>query len=436
MKHLLTIISCCLALSLSAQELTLDYPYNPDYENDGNVGVEDLLQLLAYFNMGFEVDDIVIDEVTLTQWLQTISQTLIAQQAAIDSLMSVQSNSVDSIYNQFLMDIEEFQSPNSTGSLSLEYPDGLAGMESVHIFEDYVVPEGKNLYITSFLGGDASELQINSRSIFHGKGNEGGHDPTERGHFALPIIATEADSIISVGGNPSIQGFLVDKQVEPVHFTLYGSSNGWSSFGPNSYTVPEGKILVILNLFNPVTWGLYMNGWNLIAYGYFNYFDGALATSCNPPCYGTNLFAPLVFNDEDIINKGNYGEFTINGYLMDEDYFDQNEVLVDSSEASSQSIYFNEPQQPIYLTEVSSIIEVGGNTYEENGCSGCNYSYDLYLPSSANISNGFEITVLYSSNNGSAPSLEVYSNFGAELFETDGQTIGRFVWYGDRWYAL
>ena len=143
MKHLLTIISCCLALSLSAQELTLDYPYNPDYENDGNVGVEDLLQLLAYFNMGFEVDDIVIDEVTLTQWLQTISQTLIAQQAAIDSLMSVQSNSVDSIYNQFLMDIEEFQSPNSTGSLSLEYPDGLAGMESVHIFEDYVVPEGK-----------------------------------------------------------------------------------------------------------------------------------------------------------------------------------------------------------------------------------------------------------------------------------------------------
>ena len=89
MKHLLTLIGCCLALSLSAQELVVDYPYNPDYENDGNVGVEDLLQLLAYFDMGFEVDDIVIDEVTLTQWLQTISQTLIAQQATIDSIQGL-----------------------------------------------------------------------------------------------------------------------------------------------------------------------------------------------------------------------------------------------------------------------------------------------------------------------------------------------------------
>ena len=93
MKHLLTIISCLLALNLTAQEVVVEYPYNPDFENDGNVGVEDLMQLLASFGMGFDVDELTIDEVALSDWLQAISETLVAQQALIDSLMSNEANS-------------------------------------------------------------------------------------------------------------------------------------------------------------------------------------------------------------------------------------------------------------------------------------------------------------------------------------------------------
>ena len=93
MKQLLTVISCFLALTLTAQEVVIEYPYNPDFENDGNVGVEDLLELLSSFGMAFEVGELTIDEVALSEWLQAISETLIAQQAMIDSLMSDEANS-------------------------------------------------------------------------------------------------------------------------------------------------------------------------------------------------------------------------------------------------------------------------------------------------------------------------------------------------------
>lgn len=51
------------------------------------------MQLLASFGMGFDVDELTIDEVALSEWLQAISETLVAQQALIDSLMSNEANS-------------------------------------------------------------------------------------------------------------------------------------------------------------------------------------------------------------------------------------------------------------------------------------------------------------------------------------------------------
>ena len=86
MKKLLLILIWLPSFNLAAQEVVLEYPYNP-IQNDGNV-VEDLMQLLASFGMGFDVDELTIDEVALSEWLQAISETLVAQQTLIDSLMS------------------------------------------------------------------------------------------------------------------------------------------------------------------------------------------------------------------------------------------------------------------------------------------------------------------------------------------------------------
>lgn len=55
MKHLLTIISCFIVLSLSAQT-DYPFPWNPDADLDGWVSTEDLLQLLTVFGTQFEPD--------------------------------------------------------------------------------------------------------------------------------------------------------------------------------------------------------------------------------------------------------------------------------------------------------------------------------------------------------------------------------------------
>ena len=90
MKKLLTIIfAVALGLNLSAQEVVVEYPYNPDFENDGNVGVEDLMQLLSGFGLAFEADELVIDNVTLSDWLQIVSSALMFQEETIDSLANV-----------------------------------------------------------------------------------------------------------------------------------------------------------------------------------------------------------------------------------------------------------------------------------------------------------------------------------------------------------
>ena len=49
MKHLLTAFACCLAVAGSAQSDA--YPFNPDSDGDGIIGVEDLLALLSDFGM-------------------------------------------------------------------------------------------------------------------------------------------------------------------------------------------------------------------------------------------------------------------------------------------------------------------------------------------------------------------------------------------------
>src|SRR6056300_1286330 len=101
MKHLLTIISCLLALTLTAQEVVVEYPYNPDFENDGNVGVEDLMQLLASFGMGFDIEEINIDELTLSDWISLFNTVINEQQSQIDSLTNT-SDSYSLVMDQIL----------------------------------------------------------------------------------------------------------------------------------------------------------------------------------------------------------------------------------------------------------------------------------------------------------------------------------------------
>ena len=59
MKRLIACLALCASLSASAQDV---YPYNPDIEPDGYIGINDLLALLPIFGQEFEV--VTVDSVT------------------------------------------------------------------------------------------------------------------------------------------------------------------------------------------------------------------------------------------------------------------------------------------------------------------------------------------------------------------------------------
>ena len=252
----------------------------------------------------------------------------IHQPIVVNSGMTVSSTSGSSqaVFNGYLVDENYFAncgggssstttSSNSVGDFS--YPDGKEGITPViHDFGngDYSVPSGKNLYITSYLGYSASnELQISSNTVFKGRGQYSGQDQN-MGHFELPIIAGSSE-ILSIGGaSGTMNGFLVEASITPITLSLSGIN-----VDNITYTVPPGKILVVLNFYSAMdglSGELLANGLGQL-YGIFNYHYGP-NSSCNPPCITTNIKTPIFFDENTILTTGNALDLqVVNGYLMD-----------------------------------------------------------------------------------------------------------------------
>jgi hypothetical protein len=191
-------------------------------------------------------------------------------------------------------------SSNSVGDFS--YPDGKEDITPITYFSGiYTPPNNKNLYITSVI----SNLQISSNSIFTGQGNLGTGQSNAIGHPDLPIIVSETDTV-----DGDFNGFLVDASVDPITMMLTGAG---------TYTVPSGKILVILNAH--LRYGsLQADGNNLLS-GYFNYYGSI--SGCSPTCFPKNLKAPIFVDENTLLTAGSgnglptSGIVTFNGYLMD-----------------------------------------------------------------------------------------------------------------------
>ena len=153
MKRLITIISCFVVLNLTAQEVVVEYPYNPDFENDGNVGVEDLMQLLGAFGNSFDVEQIMLDGLTLDEWAELVNAINISQQQVLDSLVSNSVQEVDSIWLELsgdtlrLMPVNSWVvvnsqiSNNSSFQVSPLNPDDLLPLDCVNwILDDGSAP--------------------------------------------------------------------------------------------------------------------------------------------------------------------------------------------------------------------------------------------------------------------------------------------------------
>jgi hypothetical protein len=120
MKNFFTLTLCVLTLSLTAQE-PLTYPYNPDEDVNGLIASPDLLGLLGLYGDEFSPAEIMIGDTGLAQWIQILNQTLINQQAAIDSLQAsldsqetqLDSSMIADMISQ-ISDLDHFTSADET----------------------------------------------------------------------------------------------------------------------------------------------------------------------------------------------------------------------------------------------------------------------------------------------------------------------------------
>ena len=187
---------------------------------------------------------------------------------------------------------------------------------------NYQVPTGKNLYIVNTSSGDAGyavtpEILINGNLIFKTYSDVIGNNGSVYNSIFSPIILSAGDSLkmkpgkdINYNNNStinniiatknSVNGFLVDKKVEVVTTSISSGQN---------YTVPTGKILVILNIQGNAS--LSSNNFNISGGGYNGYSSGSAGT------YQTKILKnPLFFNENDVISASSSSVTVFNGYLI------------------------------------------------------------------------------------------------------------------------
>ena len=87
---LLLAASCLTAVG----QVDVTYPYNPD-NGDGLIGSSDLLELLTLYGTLFEPEALMVNDIPFQDWVDAVNNTLLLQQALIDSLMGNGVNQTD-----------------------------------------------------------------------------------------------------------------------------------------------------------------------------------------------------------------------------------------------------------------------------------------------------------------------------------------------------
>ena len=95
MNRFFTLLLAAFCLTAVGQ---VTYPYNPDGNADALIGVTDLADMLATYGNTFAPSEILVGDSTLSFWIDQLSETVLTQQAMIDSLLALQMAPVN---NQF-----------------------------------------------------------------------------------------------------------------------------------------------------------------------------------------------------------------------------------------------------------------------------------------------------------------------------------------------
>ena len=178
MNHTFTSVSLIAFLAIStmaSSQETIQYPYNPDVDNDEYISTSDLTGFLAQFGQGFQLAPVLVDGdelLTVLQFMQTQITSLQAQVASLEAAAIpglVDYVSVDDLSHTVLISGANFQVVNGSESQLSENALGniVVGYNPVDSVEQIDLRTGSHNLI---LG--SGQTYLGSCNIIGGNGNQ------------------------------------------------------------------------------------------------------------------------------------------------------------------------------------------------------------------------------------------------------------------------
>ena len=224
------------------------------------------------------------------------------------------NSSTTTIDSSYIDSLVQFYSSGNGGGCDYKFPEGLDGEGVIWDFNssgDFTVPIGKNLYITHYHSAGYGELTIQGITMRAGETNNHTSNPQHYPTLTTPIIVGSGQIVSETGGtgiDSKFAGILVDAtSLTPITHCI--SSNLCDNIQGSNFTVPPGKKLFINNHYSEAYMGEIIIDGILIKRGETNH----------ELYYG--LFNPILVNSGQVVSNTNAGKNSINGYLVDEDYF-------------------------------------------------------------------------------------------------------------------
>ena len=223
MNKLFTLLLAAACFTASAQ-IEVEYPYNPDNQNDGHVGIEDILEILTVYGEEFTPEQLLVEGTSLTEWIQLLSETVIQQQAQIDSLNSAIAAQLPDSSGVVPT---SFSVANSSAGADYYWPLGLGGEIYWHNFYEqgtFTVPDDKMLFVLSNAGVIEFELDGHQFGL-----------PVAGSYAIRPLIIPASTEVSCTGQWMMAMLFEDDGRIVP---------RGWR-YGSVDFSIPQDSILCI-----------------------------------------------------------------------------------------------------------------------------------------------------------------------------------------------
>ena len=109
MNRFFTLLLAASCLNAVGQ---VTYPYNPDGNADGDIAVGDLQDFLSTYGGQFNLAEILVDSIPLSEYIPILEDALISQAAQIDSIQQLIDSSLIDTYDAILSALSELQPTN------------------------------------------------------------------------------------------------------------------------------------------------------------------------------------------------------------------------------------------------------------------------------------------------------------------------------------